>query len=190
MKYGLEKITHALTSHLIWQSFPTTLVLLGLGGGVLFTSAWLNLHTRDPNSCWPPSATTTGIGRQSTGAGRGSCSKTLVALRCLAISPGVSCQRMWAVHTYKHSSSSHNNSICVIHQIGSNAPLGERRIAFFWVLICSQNPLKTQDIAAGEPSSPGFRISRPSPSSPRIISPSSEHRGHFAVLNSITRASG
>lgn len=134
MKYGLEKITHALTSHLIWQSFPTTLVLLGLGGGVLFTSAWLNLHTRDPNSCWPPSATTTGIGRQSTGAGRGSCFKTLVTLRCLAIGPGVSCQRMWAVHTYKRSSSSHNNSICVIHQIGSNAPLGERRTAFFFFL--------------------------------------------------------
>lgn len=190
MKYALEKITHALTSHLIWQSFPTTLVLLGWGGGVLFTSEWLNLHARDPNSCWPPSATTTGIGRQSTGAGRGSLSKTSVAPGCLAISPGVSRQRTWAVHTHTLSSSSRKNSICGLLDRLKHIP-GRKKDCFFVVVpTCSQSPLKTQDIAAGAPSSPGFHVSRPSPSSPSIISPSSEHREHFSLLNSIMWASG
>lgn len=64
-------MTHALTSHVTWQSFFRAVVLSGWGGGVLFTCERLNLHSRAPNSCWPPSATPARVGRWSTEAGGG-----------------------------------------------------------------------------------------------------------------------
>lgn len=103
----------------------------------------------------------------------GGLSEASAAPACLAIGPGVSPQRTWAVHTCKLSSSSPDNSICGTHGRGSNASRGERTTVLFvsfcfvFCLLCSQSLLKAQDTAAGEPSSPGFSISRPSPSSPR-----------------------
>lgn len=121
-------------------------------------------------------------GRWSAGAGRGSLSKASVVPGCSAISPGLSPQRAWAVHTHKLSSSSHKSSICVEHSGGAQMHPVEKG----GLLCCPHLQLilwKPRTPQLGNFALPGSTFPAPCPAA-------REHRGHFPALSSIMRASG